>query len=310
MEKNILVAIDQSRPSTEILHYASRLAESLDELTFSLVHIQPVISTYLTEEARRKPSARRALETVVSENEKKATQLLESAAERLVSKGVDASAIQQMTIPRNVGVAKDILAYATAKMADAILVGRRGASQLKQWIVGSVTADLVEHSQVIPIWVVDGQNPSSEILLAVDGSQSALRALDHMAFMLSGTPDNSFHLLHVRPSFQDYCEIQLDDENAEAVQSVLLDEDQHCMDNFYSQAIAVLKKYGFDGNKAKWETLDGKLSIPRAIMQYAKDNGVGSIVVGRRGRGKGSFFGSVSRSIFQHAENMAFWVVP
>ena len=310
MEKHILIAIDNSRPSMQVVNYASQLNKTIPSIAFTLFHVQPAISTYLTDDAKRKPSARRALEKIASENEKKSSELLEIAAQRLISKGVDEDAIQILTLHRTIGVADDILAYASAKKVDAILVGRRGASHLKKWLVGSVTANLVEHSQLIPIWVVDGQVQSSDILLAVDGSQSALRALDHLSFMLSGQTHTAIRPVHVRPLLKDYCEIKLDEDHTKAAQSILWDDDQHCMDDFYSQAIKVLQKNGLDTTRFELDTLDGSLSVTNAIIKYAQDNGFGTIVMGRRGKGKSSFFGSVSRGVFQRAENMALWVVP
>ena len=310
MEKHILIAIDSSRPSNDIINYAFQLTTAITPITFTLFHVQPAISTYLTEDAKYKPGARRALEKIVAENEKKSTELLEEAAQGLMRKGVDETAIHCTTLPRNKSVADDILAYASAKMVDAILVGRRGTSYLKKWFVGSVTANLVEHSQIIPIWVVDGKVASNDILLAVDGSQSALRALDHLAFMLSGASVNAIKLVHVRPVLQDYCEIKLDEDDTKAAQSILLDDDQHCMQDFYSQAVTVLTKNGFDAGKMELDTLDGHLSVTKAIIGYAHDNGFGTIVMGRRGQGKGTFFGSVSRGMFQRSENRALWIVP
>ena len=310
MGKRILIAIDNSRTSIEAVHYAARLAQAIPPVAFTLFHIQAALSTYLTDEAHHKPSARSALEKVAAENRKRSTELLETASQRMISRGVDASAIQLMSLPRSKGVADDILAYATATMVDAILVGRRGASNLRQWLVGSVTANLVEHSQVVPIWVVDGTVGSSDILLAADGSRSSIRALDHLAFMLSGQPAPAIKLLHIRPVLQDYCEIKLDGKDTEAAQSVLWDDDRHCMDDFHSQAVTVLQKNGLDVDDMELTTLDGKISVPKAILRYARDKGFGAVVMGRRGRGKSSFFGSISRGVFQRAENIALWVVP
>lgn len=93
----------------------------------------------------------------------------------------------------------DILVLSQAASYDAILVGRRGASYLREWVMGSVTAGLVEHSEVLPIWVVDGDVKTDNIVLAADGSQASLRALDHMIFMLSAKTDRKIHVVHVRP---------------------------------------------------------------------------------------------------------------
>ncbi len=310
MDKKILVAIDESSQSTDTIQYAARMADAIAPATFTLLHVQSALSQYLTDEAQRKPSARQALEKVMAENEKNARSLLEKIAQRMVREGVEANRIEQFTIPRNTGVADDILALGKAKSYDAVLVGRRGASYLRQWLVGSVTANLIEHSDLIPIWMVDGDVTTSKVLLAADGSQSTLRALDHMAFMLSGLPEQTIELLHIRPRLQDYCEISLEEETVQDAESILQDEDQHCMDDFYSRALTVLENNNVARDRLNMTSLDGKLSVPRRILQYAGENGFGTVVLGRRGRSKSSFFGSVSRGLLQKAEDMALWVVP
>ena len=310
MEKKILIAIDPSPQSMEAVHYAARMAAVIGPSRFVLLHVQPALSQYLTEEARRKESARRTLEKLMAKNAAKSREILDAAARRMVRQGVVESRVEILTMPMSIGVADDILALGTAKHYDAILVARRGASSLQKWLTGSVTANLVEHSELIPIWVVDGTVSSDKILLAADGSQSALRALDHMAFMLSGHSTHAIHVLHIRPRFQDYCEIEMEAATTQDAETVLLNDDRHCMDNFYQQALALLIKNGMEKDRLKVDTLDGKLSVARSIQNYASDLTYGTVVMGRRGRSKSMFTGSVSRSLLQKADDMALWVVP
>lgn len=310
MEKKILIALDHSVQSMEAVHYAARMAAVITPSRFVLLHVQPALSQYLTDEARRKESARRTLEKLMAKNEARSREVLDAAARRMVRQGVEESRVEVLTMPMSIGVADDILALGTAKHYDAILVARRGASSLQKWLTGSVTANLVEHSELIPIWVVDGTVSSEKILLAADGSQSALRALDHMAFMLSGHSTHAIHVLHIRPRFQDYCEIDMEEETTQDAETVLLNDDRHCMENFYQQALALLEKNGLDKDRLKVDTLDGKLSVARSIQNYASDKTYGTVVMGRRGRSKSLFTGSVSRSLLQKADGLALWVVP
>ncbi len=310
MEKKIAVAIDHSVYSMQAVHYAAQLATQIPELRFVLLNIQPTLSQYLTDDARKKLSARAALKKVLKANEDKARQILDSAARRMVGRGVDEKRIEQLTVPRNTGVADDILTIGQAYSYDAILVGRRGASLMRELVIGSVTANLVENSKVIPIWVVDGDVGDTRAVLAADGSQSALRALDHMAFMYSGQTDRKLHVLHVQPRFQDYCAIEIEDDATQSARTIILDDDRHCMDDFYRQTLAVLEKNGVERHRLDLHTLEGSLSVPRAILQYTRENDFGTIVMGRRGRSKSRFTGSVSRSLLQKASQSALWVVP
>ena len=310
MEKKILIALDHSVQSMEAVHYAARMAAVITPSRFVLLHVQPALSQYLTEEARRKESARRTLEKLMAKNEAKSREFLDAAARGMVRQGVEESRVEILTMPMSIGVADDILALGRAKHYDAILVARRGASSLQKWLTGSVTANLVEHSELIPIWVVDGTVSSDRILLAADGSQSALRAIDHMAFMLSGHSTQAIHVLHIRPRFQDYCEIEMEAATTQDAETVLLNDDRHCMENFYQQALALLKKNGMEKDRLKVDTLDGKLSVARSIQNYASDHTYGTVVMGRRGRSKSMFAGSVTRNFLQKADGMALWVVP
>ena len=47
---------------------------------------------------------------------KKARTLLDKAARRMIDQGVDDSRIERVTLPKNMGVADDILAMGTAKV--------------------------------------------------------------------------------------------------------------------------------------------------------------------------------------------------
>jgi nucleotide-binding universal stress UspA family protein len=310
MERKILVAVDDSLQAMEAVDYVTLMDRSITSACFTLFHVQPALSQYLTEEARHKERARQVLEKTMAENDAKAREILNSAAQRMIRKGIEPERIEKVTMPMNIGVANDILATGKAKYYDAIVVARRGVSSLQKWFMGSVTANLVEHTDLIPVWVVDGTVISEKILLAVDGSSSALRALDHATFMLAGHPTADLEILHVRPRLQDYCDIERTNETARDAEKFLISEDQNCMNDFRGQAMAIIEKNGFPVDHLHWETIDGKLSVARAILNHTARNGYGTVVMGRRGRSKSMFTGSVSRRLLHKAEEAALWLVP
>lgn len=310
MDKKILIGIDGSINANDAIDYATRMGDRIHDLHFSLMAIQPALSQYLEEEAKTKATARIALEKAIAANKSKAEEILDQAKERMVRKGLADNRIEQLTKVRDAGVAKDLLVSGEAKPYDAILVGRRGASYLREWVMGSVTASLIDHSKTIPLWVVDGSVESTDVLLAADGSTASLRALDHMAFILAADPGRKLHLLHVRPRFQDYCEIDTTSDDASIVEEAILSSDQKCMDDFQPQSLAALERYNINADQLNTVYLDGRLSISRSVIQYASDHQFGTVVVGRHGTGKNPFTGSVSRSILNKAKDIALWVVP
>ena len=310
MEKKILIAVDGSVNALDAVHYATLMGDVIGNLNFGLMVIQPALSQYLMDEAQIKPQARMALDKAIRANKAKADEILDQAAERMARKGIGEDRIERLTKPRDVGVASDLLVTGEAKPYDAILVGRRGVSYLRELVMGSVTASLVEHSKSIPIWVVDGTVKSTDVLLAADGSKASLRALDHLAFMAATDERRKVHLLHIRPRFKDYCEIDLEAGSAQSAHEVILNSDRQCMDDFYPKALEVLAKYNIDAGRFDIRQLNGRMSISRSILEYAADHHFSTIVMGRRGISRNPFTGSVSRTMLNKAENVALWVVP
>ena len=310
MQKKIAIAVDGSVHCGCAVRYAANMAKVLPELYFELVHVHPSLSQYLIEEAERKAKANRALQAVIKANREASLDMLEKVRRQMVQLGVDAQRIELCSRIRTTGLAEDLLDECRSKAYDAIVLGRRGVTYLQELVTGSVTANLLEHSQVTPVWMVDGEVPDNRIVLAVDGSQNALRALDHYAFMLGGQKDAKIHIIHVKPRLRDICTIDFDSQTLAAAEEVVLDSDRHCIDQFYSQALGVFKKNGLETDQLDIETIESRISVAGAILDAARKGGFGTIVVGRRGFKNSKFSGSVSRSIIQKATRMAVWLVP
>lgn len=57
MEKKFLIAVDPSVYTVNALKYAAMIAKRIKDASFSLIHIQPTISDFLMEEAKKNPEA-------------------------------------------------------------------------------------------------------------------------------------------------------------------------------------------------------------------------------------------------------------
>lgn len=310
MQKKVAIAIDGSQASKDALNYAAMLYSRVPEMRFVLLHIQPSVSLYLVEEAERKAAARRTLEKITKAHRQAALQTLETLAEHMTAKGVAREHIEHKTQPRITGVADDLINLCQTNGYDAILVGRRGIGRLQEWIAGSVTTNLVEHSQITPLWIVDGKISADRILLAADGSQGALRALDHVCFMLSDSSPLLLDIIHVQPLFSDYCSIDINQEVSESAQEFILSGDRHCMDDFFIQAQALMQKYGIAKNSVRFFTETKQVSTANTILKALQNGTHGTVVLGRRGNSRSLFTGSVGRKLLQKISNRAVWIVP
>ncbi|MFO7713653.1 universal stress protein [Desulfosarcina sp.] len=310
MQKKIAIAVDASMHSSHAVQYAVRMAASIPELQVVLIHIQPTLSGYLLDEARQSVKAEKELQQLIRKNQAAAVALLEEYRQRMVESGMPEDRIELKTQLRHISVADDLLAWCQVSAYDALMVGRRGVSYLQGLVMGSVTENLVNHSNLTPIWIIDGKIDSEKILLAVDGSPRALRAVDYLSFMLSGSEKSRIHMLHIQPRMQDYCEINVQLEVSAQAESILLDSDRKCLDDFHAQALTVFKRNGFSRDRIDLHIVPNKLAVGKAILDEARRGNFGTIVIGKRGESKSMFFGSVSRHVIQKAADLAVWIVP
>jgi nucleotide-binding universal stress UspA family protein len=310
MQKQIVIAVDSSPHAAQAVNYATRLSTIIPEIHFVLLHIHPTISGYLLEEAERSVKARAEIDRMVRKNQSASLEVLEKLRNQMVRQGLAEERIELKSQPRYVAVTDDILALSQAAVYDAVMVGRRGVSYIQEMITGSVTANLVSHSTLTPIWVVDGEVNATSVILAVDGSPSSLRALDHLAFIMGGECRIRILMLHVQPRLQDYCALDSADRTDAAAEEVVLTADKRCLDNFFGQARAILSKCGVAEDRVEMKTVIGGLAVPKAILSEARQGGFGTVVLGKSGQSRSRFFGSVSAKVLQKAENMAVWIVP
>jgi nucleotide-binding universal stress UspA family protein len=308
MKRNLLVALDDSLYSRCCLNYLSIIFEVIPDLHLTLYHVQPSLSGYLIEEARKDSKARKSLEKVIEQNREKAMELLNRCKESIARMGIPDERIKLFTAPRMLGLAKDILEKGLKDDYDAIVSGRRGLSGVQQFFVGSLTAKLVEHAAV-PVWIIDGDRFNTKIMVAVDGSQSALKAVDHALFMISGHPDAGITLYHVKPMLQDYCEIDLSRTEV-AVETIFEPSNQQCLMDFYGQVRKKLKDYEIDEKRMEYIEVQRKLSIGKTIISAAKELGFTTIVMGKRGMGNAFFMGGVSDFVLKYSSKVTIWIVP
>lgn len=310
MEKKVLVAVDDSRHSQNALRYAAGLADAIGTMKFVLFHVQPTVSQYLLQEAIARPDARAELNALMKRSHEAAHALLEKDKALMISLGVAEEAVQTMTLPRKFGVAKDILEYGTALVYDAIVVGRRGISGMTEVFMGSVSADIVGNSELLPVWLVDDEGPSTGIMAAVDGSESSLRAVDHLAFIAGGNPDVTINFFHVSPRLTEFCPIDFNETDTSSLEAIIAKGDKSCIDRFYAHALKKLADAGIDERRIRITVHQGGFKVGKAVLDAYRKGGFGTLVVGRRGMNKKFFTGSVSRYLCNRFSGGALWVVP
>ncbi len=308
MEKKILLAVDGSVHSRNAVCYAVQMASIIRDLGFTLFHVQPIVSQFLWDDAETNPKAKCALKKIMKANAEDAQRILEGHKARMVGMGIPEKDIELVAQPRILGLAKDVIECARQGLYDAVVVGRRGLSRLQEAFMGSLANNLVEHATAVPLWVVDGEVTSDKIMLAVDGSEASLRAVDHLSFMFGKNPDIRVTLFHVTPRVGDYCRIDFDDRQA-GMDTIISESAKRCIDGFYAQALKVFDKAGIGEKQIEIKTARATVKVGKAIIDEAKKGDYGTVVIGRRGANKAFFMGSVSRHVIDKTSGKALWVI-
>ncbi len=308
--KKILISVDDSQHSTNALKYTARVSEFVPDLNYVLFHVQPMISLFIQDEAKKNMKAKIELDKLLKKNDESARRLLGNLKNDMVRMGIGEDRVEIATRLRNVGLAKDILEYSQENQYDAIVIGRRGLSRLQGMFTGSASANIIEHSQVIPVWMVDGSVTGNKIMVAVDGSEASLRAIDHISFLLAGSNDVRLTLLHVVSKASDYCEVNFDEEPSAELEEIISRQDKACFDQFYTRAVQKFKNSGISEDRLEPVTVKKGGNTGKIILENAEKGNFSTLVIGRKGIDRAFFMGSVSRTIISRASDRAVWLVP
>ncbi len=310
MERKLLIAVDDSLQSKYAVKYVGRLMAGDGSVHFDLLNIQPAVSDFLLEEVKKVPASRRHLDQLLAKNAEHSRQLLSRLSGELIACGVAEDRISIHTAPRNLGVAKDILDFGLERRLDAIVLGRRGVSGLQDALFGSVSNTIAQQSQVLPVWMVDGDIAPNRIFMPVDGSMSSLRAVDHVAFMLAGRKEIRFFLFHVQPKLRHFCPIDVEDAISEPIEDMMASEDVRCIDNFYGKVLHRLAEFDIAEEQVDFKTKSGLGGVGGLILKELTDGGYDTVVMGRRGANRSFFIGSVTQYILGKSTNRTVWIVP
>jgi len=190
-----------------------------------------------------------------------------------------------------------IVEEATDVRAGLVVVGSRGLGPIRSMLLGSVSAEVVDHSPC-PVLVARGSSIGS-ILVAVDGSKSARQVVEHLAdaTYLVG---HRLHVLSVGPTPHDvrpYWPLDTTGPVAGSIDDLVTEEHRRSEIHAARAAESLMK----DGLDVRWSTSSGDPA--HEIIEAARDFGCDLIVMGSRGlTGLDRLLtGSVARNVLLHA---------
>lgn len=292
--RGLLLAVDVSDHALEAVRYVSKTGPFQDkEVVVFTVHGK--IPEYYWDLEKDPPLGWRIknVRAWEREYEKRTHEYMDRARKILWRAGFPKDAVKIKIHKREKGLARDIIKEAQSGYS-CVVVGRKGMSEVKGLVLGSVTAKLLEKITFIPLIVVGRTPHPGTVLLAMDGSEGAMRAVDFVGKMLGGF-DFEVGLIHV---------IRGD-------KKAYIQEIEKQMSRVFNEASGRLLNSGFELNQISTKMITGVHSRAETIVEEAGKGGYGTIVVGRRGLSKVKEFliGGVSNKVIQLAKKQAVWVV-
>jgi len=293
LTKKILLAIDGSDQAFEAARYVSQLFAP-NRIDVVLFHVTTKIPESFWDIEEDPASMLEEATPSASEHQqgKEIQELLQKARQLFLVRGVPEDAVIAKIQERQVGIARDII-YESERDYKAVVVGRWGMSLLKDFLWGSIADKLLGRLTHVPLCVVGGTPHVGKILVGLDASEGAMRAIDYL-----GTMVNS------------YLEITLY-HAVRALDEEIFHKAEKSMKSVFQEATGRLANSGFRRSQITTRTATGVLSRAGALIQYALKGEYGTIVVGRRGLSEVEEFpmGRVSNKVIHMAKELAVWVV-
>ena len=308
--KSIVVPLDGSENALKTLKYLKIIFGSQHILDITLFHSIQGIPPILVEESKSNPDTARQVRELENRNKQLAKKILTTGKKALLDFGFDEDRIQTVEFQKQIGIARDICGWSENKEMDAIVLATRGRSRIEAFFMGETANKVLEFSGICPVWIVKEDVRLTPVLIALDTSENAIRAVDHAAFMLAGTDceitlfyskRNLFRFFSISEEFASMPELE------ETWQAAAGQEIVPTM----QKAKQMLIKAGIEEIKISVRIVDGSHNAASDILAAANRFGCGTIVMGRRGVTgvKEYSMGSVCRKVLQNSKAMALWLV-
>lgn len=316
MGKRILVCVANCVYSEQVVKYAAMISSAVTNITYCLFNVQSLVPRILIERGEVDREIKAEVDELVRESTEATRSAIDRFKDLMVREGIPDNHIEIVTEPMQVGMAKDILNRAEQGLYDAVVLGRRGLTPSRDSFIGATAAKVVEHALNIPVWIVPGKATSKKILLAVDGSETSIRVVDHVIDIVGENPDAKLTFFHVPLRLQHcYCVIATGrtyniPREKPHLQEALLDDDKSRMDDFYEKAYQSLEAAGLKKGQIDMKSSTWSYDISTAILDEAMTGQYGTVIIGRRGGGKAFFAGRIAMRLLQKVSDQALWIIP
>jgi nucleotide-binding universal stress UspA family protein len=302
-QKIILVALDGSERSQQTVKYLT-LFKPPGNMTIVLFNVfDGIPESYW--DLEREPKSVKSVKYVRAWEKQKLKEtedFMEKARQTLVRSGYPEEKIKVKIQPRINGIARDIL-HQAQQGCEAVVCRRRGLGRLPGIILGSVSMKLLEKLSFKPLILAGRRPPGRKYMIAMDGSEGAMRAVKFVGSFLEGT-DVEFCLMHVSRANEELnSDLSLPD--------TFVKNSEGRISKRFTKAKASLVANGFDAKNITSLIITGVHSRAATIVDEGRKADFGTIVMGRKGLSCTPDFsvGRVTQKVAILAREKSVWIV-
>jgi len=233
------------------------------------------------------------IRATMAERKKLINLSMEKAEQILLDSGFPPHSIKPMVHIKNQSIVQDIVEESHHRY-DALVIGRKGHSKIKDFIVDALPIKLLGKIKNIPLIVVGKKPVHKNILIAFDGTREIIKAVRSMSSLIniSGCKLLLCHSQH-RKSL-------LGKSKKEA-----------SPDEMFDLPMSYFLEAGFSSDQISFEIIASEKNPTHCILDKARYGDYGTIIIGRRGLTplKRLMFNRVGNKIFQSADKHVVWIV-
>lgn len=306
----VLIAVDGSEQSINAIRYAGGIF-SPQNTHIVLFHIQAQLSELFSDLGSYPHFKRRmtGLKRWATNQKTEVCNAMDSAVVYFKQKGFPESAVTIKTPTGTLGITDDIVKESYNDY-QAVVVGRTGVSRFKDWLLKSTAMKLVPKIKHIPLVIVGGHPDAKNLLLAFDGTHGAMKGVVYAGSLVGKSTHHMmlYSIIDGQKKFwtDDAPFLFFEDATAD------IETGSHELGPHLKDACKRLLDEGIAPEQisVKIQVADGERGY--RIVQEAKENRCGSVVMGRRELITfidEYFIGRVSDQVIKLADQLALWIV-
>ncbi len=309
VSKMLVLPQDGSEFAMKSIDYLNLMFGPKHNMDVVLFYILPSLPPAMLHAGQSNDETAGHLKTVSQRNEALADEILGAAKDVLLGYNFSPERIKTVCKGREQDIAKDIANWSHKKTADGILLNCHGRSRVEAFFMGEVSLKLLECSGSCPVMLLRGDVTQKDVLIAVDNSENAMRAVDYAGFMLNGT-DSRIVLFHTKKSLRRFLPKSIF-EDIPGFSELWAEKAGEEIAPAMEKAKTMLINAGIEEDRIQTKTVDGSRNPAKDILAAAGEYGCGTVVLGRQGESghTGFFLGTIARKLIDAADDMAIWVV-